>query len=81
MTEAQMKALGTDDVDWKQNFGEMVYMRVTQSGHSEEDSGKITGILIDQESSALAEMVSTDASLREKISEAYSLVKETSQAQ
>lgn len=39
-------------------------------GHNEEVASRVTGILIDQGLSEIADMISTEASLTEKIEEA-----------
>lgn len=47
MTFDQISGLGEDLVKVKQNFGEMIYLRVQSKDFGEEVAGKITGILID----------------------------------
>ena len=81
ISEEQFNKLGNNEAERKQNFGEYVYIKVTEAKYSPEEAGKITGILIDQEPSALIEMVGTFESLNEKIKEAHNLVKENSGAQ
>lgn len=75
MTMDQMKTLGTDENSIKQNIGEKIYVKVINSGHDGDSASRITGILIDQTLEDIRDMISTEASLTEKIGEADQLMK------
>ncbi len=76
-----IKALGAGE-DWKQNFGEKIYVRVQAKGYSDPDmAGKITGVLIDQEPEQLAQMVVSEDALNSKIKEAQELIESAADKQ
>ena len=66
----QLSQLADNEANIKQQIGEKIYVRVLNLGHNEEVASRVTGILIDQGLQEISEMISSEASLTEKIEEA-----------
>lgn len=70
----QLRQLGDSEDGIKQQIGEKIYVKVMNMGHNEDFASRITGILIDQGLQEISDMISSEASLNEKIAEANQLL-------